>query len=102
MPRMMDAEIVGDTAQVEPIVERLTELGFTIEEIIDWPRDDGLTACSTIIAAMLTELETEEDFFHHVEAIVDPFGAFVMEAGLTWRPSLVRGAGVVKRSPGRY
>ena len=95
MQRMMDAEIVGDTSQVEPIIARLIALGFVVEEVIDWADSD----CSTIIAAMLTD-ETEEDFFHHVRTIVAPFGAFVMEAGLTWRPSLVRGPGLVKRYPG--
>ena len=96
MQRMMEAEII--TLNPDPIIGRLIELGFVIEEVIDWLGSDG----STIMASMLTELEEEEDFFHHVRAIVDPLGGAVNEAGLILKPGLVRRPGLVKRYPGQY
>ena len=96
MQRMMEAEII--TLNPDPIIGRLIELGFMIEEVIDWLGSDG----STIMASMLTELEEEEDFFHDVRAIVDPLGGAVNEAGLILKPGLVRRPGLVKRYRGQY
>ena len=53
MQRIMEAEII--TLNPDPII--LIELGFVIEEVIDWLGSVG----STIMASMLTELEEEED-----------------------------------------
>ena len=60
MQRMM--EII--TLNPDPIIGRLIELGFVIEEVIDWLGSDG----STIMASMLTGLEEEEDFFSGIGA----------------------------------
>jgi hypothetical protein len=92
----MEAEIVTDTDKVDPIMERLLELGFELE-IIDWPEDLG----TTIVATTLTELE-EVAFFHYVGEIVDPLDADLMEAGIVWQPSLLRGPSVRRRRVLRF
>ena len=89
--RRMEAELVTDTDKVDPIVERLLELGFELE-VIDWPGVLG----TTIVATTLTDLE-ELAFFHYVGAIVEPLGADLMEAGIVWEPSLIRSPGVRRR-----
>jgi hypothetical protein len=89
MLHRMEAEIVTDDP--DPMVTKLTELGFEIEVIV-WPDDDG----STIVATKLTELDDEFAFYYAVDAIVDPLGG-LMGAGLVWKPSLVREPGLVKR-----
>jgi hypothetical protein len=87
--RRMEAEIVTD--KPDPIIKKLTELGFELEVIV-WPDDAG----TTIVATMLTDLE-EVAFLHHVDEIVDPLEGTVMEAGIVWQPSLIQKPGVVKR-----
>ena len=90
MLHRMEAEIVTDDP--DPMVTKLTELGFEIEVIV-WPDDEG----STVVATKLTELDDEFAFYDAVNAIVDPLGGTLMEAGLVWKPSLVREPGLVKR-----
>jgi len=94
----MDAELVAN-GDVDALIAKLTELGFSLE-VIHWAEKDVGT---TIVAAIFTELDVD-GFFELIEGILAPFNAidpnniFLYEAGMVQRPSRLGAPGVVKRS----
>ena len=50
MAQRIEAEIVTD--KPDPVIAKLTALGFALE-VIDWPGTD----CTTVVAVALTELD---------------------------------------------
>ena len=95
----MEAEIVGDTDKMELLSDRLLELSFVVEEVIHWP--EPCSDCATIVAVAFTDLEPEA-FFHHVNAIIDPYdtspgAATLMHVAPIDRPILVSRPRVLKR-----
>ena len=93
MPGRMEAEIVTEVPQPNPMIAKITELGFE-REIIHWPHPNFVT----VVATTFTEL-SELGFFHYVTGIVEAIDpdTVLIEAGLVWEPSPIRKPGVVKR-----
>ena len=100
MPGRMEAEIVTEVPQPNPMIAKITELGFE-REIIHWPHPNFVT----VVATTFTELSelgfelSEFGFFHYVTGIVEAIDpdTVLIEAGLVWEPSPIRKPGVVKR-----
>jgi hypothetical protein len=94
MATRTEAEIVAE--RPDPVIAKLTELGFELE-VIDWPGEDH----TTIVAVALTELDPG-GFFDHVAdivAVIDP-AAFLMGTDVIEGTDPIR-PGVTKRRIGR-
>ena len=75
----MDAEILFlDPADVGPAIAELTALGFSVEIHEDMIDEGGPTVF--IRAVVITEHD-DSTFFEWVQAIVEPLGGDVTEAG---------------------
>ena len=95
MALRIEAEIV--TGNPDPVIAKLTALGFALE-VIDWPDEDNIT---TVVAVAFTELDPF-GYYDHVRTIVEAVDAdaIVMGADVVPGTGLIEKPGVVLRRAG--